>query len=73
MEQEVARGRSTGHQPKFFIQENHPHFKDNEILDSREARPIRFRFVEGEKGYWERRHKGDWADMPKIWGPFDKR
>jgi hypothetical protein len=24
------------------------------------------------KGYWERRSKGDWADMPNLFGPFDK-
>ena len=24
------------------------------------------------KGYWERRSKGDWSDMPNLFGPFDK-
>ena len=67
MEQEVARGRSTGHKPKFFVQEDHPYFSSNEELDSREPRPIRFRFVEGEQGYWARRDRGDWADLEKIW------
>jgi hypothetical protein len=25
-----------------------------------------------DKGYFERRKNKDWADMPKLWGPFNQ-
>ena len=79
MEEDVAAGRAQEYKAKFFVQEDHPYYKDNEILDSREAKPIKFRFIKGDgkdggpKGYWERRLDGDWSDMPSLWGPFPKK
>jgi len=25
---------------------------------------------EDDQGYWERRKRSDWQDMPNLWGPF---
>ena len=46
--------------------------KDNSALKTGEDIPIQWLFIMGDKnGYWERRERGDWNDMPKLWGPFD--
>ena len=26
---------------------------------------------EDDQGYWEKRKRGDWQDMPNLWGPFE--
>ena len=33
---------------------------------------IQYELLEGGNGYWERRERGDWQDMPNLWGPFDE-
>lgn len=74
MEEAISAGRMDAYKPKFFVREDHPYFKDNEVLNSKETRPIRYRYVENDgaqKSYWERREKGDWADMERLWGPFE--
>ena len=38
-----------------------------------EEEPVWWEVIENEgdnKGYWERRKNRDWADMPKLFGPF---
>jgi len=32
--------------------------------------PVFWEMIEGEKGYWARRERGDWSDMPNLWGPW---
>ena len=71
LEQDQALGKSGPYKPKFFVQEDHPLLKNNDVLDSRETKPVRWRLIEGEQSYWSRRERGDWSDMPRIWGPFD--
>jgi len=37
-----------------------------------EFKPVFYHFkTDYDNGYWERRKRSDWADMPKLWGPFD--
>ena len=54
---------------------SHPYIKDNEMLDSRETKPVKYQIIQGDgtdgqpKSYWQRRIEGDWADMPDLWSP----
>ena len=60
-------------QPKFFVLRKHPYIKDNKMIATHEDRPAFYDIIEGagdQKGYWERRERGDWSDMPNLWGPF---
>jgi hypothetical protein len=50
----------------------HPKIKSNDELNSKEENgPIFYELVEEENGYFERRDRQDWADMPNLWGPWD--
>lgn len=57
--------------PNFFRQITHP-FVRNDELPTGEEQPLIFELVEGDKGYWERRERQDWSDLPNLWGPFDQ-
>ena len=58
--------------PNFFEEVPHPFLKEGHGLPIGEEHPIMWKLIEGEKGYWERRARGDWSDMPNLWGPFDQ-
>lgn len=49
---------------------DHPFLKECGDFQSNTEKPVQFELIEGKDGYWERRERGDWADMPKLWGPF---
>lgn len=58
--------------PFFFKEIPHPWLENNDRLDTKENYPLFYEFIEGtNKGYWERREKQDWEDMPNLWGPFE--
>lgn len=70
----IADGKLETLKPNFFKEIPHPHLSNNEIVDSRQEKPVMFKLIENEgdeKGYWERREKEDWADLPNLWGPWD--
>ena len=57
---------------KFFEKEPHPHLKNNNVINTLEFKPVFYHFkTDYDNGYWERRKRSDWSDMPKLWGPFD--
>lgn len=58
---------------KFFKEIEHPILKKSDNLNTLEETPIMWQLVEGEQGYWARRNRGDWADMPSLWGPFEEK
>ena len=72
---EIEQRRKRTHQestgeiwkPNFFFEKPHPFLRDQ----SGEAMK-QWCLVEGEKGYWERRNRGDWNDLPNLWGPFEE-
>jgi hypothetical protein len=53
----------------FFREIKHP-FVTNDMISTGDDPPIFFEFIEGEKGYWERRERKDWSDLPNLWGPW---
>ena len=56
--------------PNFFELVDHPYMTaDNQPIDTKEEKPHQWRLIQGEKGYWERRKRQDWSDMPYLWGP----
>ena len=75
-EQEQRRKRAhqetTGEvwKPKFFFERPHPFVKPGDGIKTEDP-PRQWVLVEGEQGYWERRNRGDWSDMPNLWGPFE--
>lgn len=66
----VAEGKIEPWKPRFFKEIPHPYVQSNDVVDSKEEKPIMYELIEGEKGYWERRANKDWADMPNLWGPW---
>ena len=59
--------------PYFFEEVPHPFLRKQNELNI--LNPIQYKLIENkgdQKGYWERRQKGDWKDLPNLWGPFDK-
>ena len=57
------------HKPMFFREVPHP-FITNQLLTTGQEKPVKYLLVENEedkKGYWERRERKDWGDMPKLW------
>ena len=59
------------HVPRFFEQINHPHIRADTKVNHLEKQPCMWIVKEGELGYWERRKNGNWADMPRLYGPFN--
>ena len=60
-------------EPNFFKKVPHPYFKPKP-KDTEDLKPKMYKLIENEgnlKGYWERREKQDWADLPALWGPFE--
>ncbi len=51
MRRKDANGNEVMHTPKFFTKGNGDEWT----------------FITGEKGYWERRKRGDWDDLIKLW------
>jgi len=64
--------RKEEHRPHYFEMVRHPFLKDNSIINTNEKVPVKWQLIQGPKGYWERRERGDWADALQLWGPFDK-
>ena len=60
--------------PWFFVEKPHPFITDDfKDFDYGTEKPIFYELIEGNgKGYWERREKGDWSDLPNLWGPFEE-
>mmetsp|Transcript_10612 Transcript_10612/g.16197 ORF Transcript_10612/g.16197 Transcript_10612/m.16197 type:complete len:211 (-) Transcript_10612:56-688(-) len=69
---EIEEGTQEPWQPKFFKKTEHPYLTSRAELNTNELEdpPIHYELITGEKGYWERRKRGDWEDMPNLWGPF---
>jgi oxysterol-binding protein-related protein 3/6/7 len=75
IEEEQRRKRAhfeeTGEQwePRFFRKVEHPFLRkgDAMVKTIKEDEPVMWELIEGENGYWERRKRGDWADMPRLW------
>jgi hypothetical protein len=44
--------------------------KSGHGLNIGDGKPVFWRLKNDEKGYWQRREKGDWKDMPNLYGPF---
>jgi len=60
-------------QPNFFKLRDHPYLKNNDMIETHDGKPVFYDIIENEadsKGYWERREKGDWSDMPNLWENF---
>ena len=53
---------------RFFEEIDHPYLKEPY---AGEERPKMYRLIQGDRGYWARRERQDWADMPNLWGPYD--
>lgn len=61
------------HKPLFFEKIDHPQLSQTQhLIKHNEEKPIQYRLITGEKGYWERRKRGDWSDLPYLWGPPDE-
>ena len=70
---EIEDGERGPWECKFFREIPHPVLKKEHQLDTNEETPIMWELIEGEKGYWSRRNRSDWADLPRLWGPFDNK
>ena len=40
-------------------------------METGQENPIMYEFIEGEKGYWERRNNKDWDDLPNLFGQYE--
>ena len=61
--------------PYFFREVDHPYKAQLKGIFGPNVRDTIYTLIENEgdnKGYWERRARGDWSDLPSLWGPFDK-
>ena len=59
---------------RFFRPVPHP-YVTTDMIDTGDTVPLLYELIENEgdnKGYWERRERQDWSDMPNLWGPFEK-
>lgn len=61
---------NTDWKPQFFEKVPHPHITG--VIESSHGKfdPVHWKLVDGQSSYWERRKRGDWADMPNLFGPF---
>lgn len=60
-------------EPLFFKKVPHPYYQPKP-KEADEFKPKMYILIENEgdhKGYWERRNRNDWSDMPALWGPFE--
>lgn len=60
--------------PRFFRERNHPFITEGQ-LDVGTEECLQYELIENEgdgRGYWERRQRGDWEDMPNLWGPWEE-
>ena len=48
---------------KFFEEIEHPFLKQGQLQTNEEV-PLMWKLIDGEKGYWARRNRGDWGDLP---------
>ena len=72
----IRKNIEEGNQPpwecKFFRRIKHPYIT-KDIIDTGEDEIDFYELIENDgdnKGYWERRLRKDWDDMPHLWPPF---
>ena len=58
--------------PKFFKEIDHPFIKKPCEFIQNCDKPFCYELIKGQNGYWERRERQDWKDLPNIFGPFDE-
>ena len=67
----VEEGKMEEPRPRYFRRVEHPHVK-NEVMQTFEDPPIYYELVDDENGYWQRRNRQDWDDLPDLWGRKDE-
>lgn len=63
----IEEGKLEKRKPLFFREVHHPYLKAGDLMDA-EVQPVFYDLVEGREGYWQRRERKDWDDMPDLWG-----
>ena len=66
----TEEGKLPPHESKFFTKVIHPFIKNNEFLETGFEQPCMYTLVDDDSGYWKRRERQDWDDMPNLWGPW---
>ena len=73
----VEDGEIEAWQPRFFKARTHP-LVTKELMDvgvedaDGNYSVTQWELREDDQGYWERRKRGDWQDLPNLWGPFEE-
>lgn len=63
----VDEGKMEAPRPRFFRKVEHPYVR-NEVMQTFEDPPIYYELIDDDSGYWQRRNRQDWDDLPDLWG-----